>query len=379
MTEVSLRLGLLVNPFAGIGGSVALKGSDGADIRDRALALGAELRAPQRARRAMAVLQPVAEQLQVSCLAGAMGEESIAGLGFNVNLCGASPDKPGTAEDTRRAARVLVAQGLDILVFAGGDGTARDVLDAVGDALPVLGIPAGVKMHSGVYAVSPEAAGELLLQLVGAGLVNLQRREVRDIDEQAFRDGVVSARYYGELWTPEEGRFLQHTKGAGVESEELVAQDIAADVVEGMQADTLYLLGPGSTTAAILAELGLSGTLLGVDVVLDGKIVQADATEAQLLNQLHSHRGPSCLVVTAIGGQGHIFGRGNQQFSPAVIRAVGLDHILLVAGKGKIKGLEGRPLLVDTNDLELDRALCGYRRVITGYHDAILYPVATLP
>jgi predicted polyphosphate/ATP-dependent NAD kinase len=138
-------------------------------------------------------------------------------------------------------------------------------------------------------------------------------------------------------------------------------------------------VGPGSTTAAIAAALGLSGTLLGVDAIYNGRLLQADASADQLLQLLNQHAGPAAIVVTAIGGQGHVFGRGNQQFSPAVIAAVGLDNITIVAGKGKISGLGGQPLLVDTNDPRLDQALCGYRRVITGYHDEILYPLASLP
>jgi predicted polyphosphate/ATP-dependent NAD kinase len=374
-----LRIGLLINPYAGIGGTVALKGSDGEAIREEALRRGAELRAVQRARRTFTALAAADVPVQVRCWDGAMGADALSGLGLEYTVCGhpgAAPSGPG---DTRLAAQALAGENPDVLVFAGGDGTARDVLDAVGDSIPVLGIPCGVKMHSAVYAVSPEAAAELLARLAVAGLVNVQLREVRDIDEDAFREGIVRSRFYGELRTPEEGRFLQHTKVAGVESQELVAQDIAADFVEGMSEGVLYLVGPGSTTAAILETLQLPCTLLGVDAIRDGELLVNDATEKQLLELLAAHRGGAQIVVTAIGGQGHVFGRGNQQFSPTVIWQVGLDNITIVAGKGKISALGGRALLVDTNDPELDKSLCGYRRVVTGYHDEILYPLAVLP
>jgi predicted polyphosphate/ATP-dependent NAD kinase len=374
-----LRIGLLINPYAGIGGPVALKGSDGESIRDEALARGAELRAVERSRRAFKVLAAAAPDTRIICWGGAMGADALVELGLEYRVCGEPAATPSEPADTRGAALALAGEDIDVLVFAGGDGTARDVLDAVGDTIATLGIPCGVKMHSGVYAVSPEAAGELLVQLAQAGLVNVQRREVRDIDEAAFREGIVKARYYGELLTPEEGRFLQHTKVSGVESEELVAEDIAAEILETMDANTLYLVGPGSTTAAIAAALGVSGTLLGVDAIYNGRLLRADASADQLLELLNKHEGPAVIVVTAIGGQGHVFGRGNQQFSPAVIETVGLDNITIVAGKGKISGLGGQPLLVDTNDPDLDQALCGYRRVITGYHDEILYPLAALP
>ncbi len=374
-----LRIGLLINPYAGIGGTVALKGSDGEAIREEALRRGAELRAVQRARRTFSALAAADVPVQLSCWGGAMGADVLSGLGLEYTVCGYPAAEPSGPGDTRLAAQVLAVEKNDVLVFAGGDGTARDVLDAVGDSMVVLGIPCGVKMHSAVYAISPEAAAELLARLAVAGLVNVQLREVRDIDEDAFREGIVRSRFYGELRTPEEGRFLQHTKVAGVESQELVAEDIAAGFIEGMSEDVLYLIGPGSTTAAILENLQLAGTLLGVDAICGGEVLLNDATERQLLELLDTHQGRAQIVVTAIGGQGHVFGRGNQQFSPAVIRQVGLDNITIVAGKGKISALQGRALLVDTNDPELDMELCGYRRVVTGYRDEILYPLAVLP
>jgi predicted polyphosphate/ATP-dependent NAD kinase len=292
-------------------------------------------------------------------------------------VCGHPAATPSNASDTVAAARKLLTEDIDLLLFAGGDGTARDILDVVGVQLPVLGIPAGVKMHSGVFAVSPEAAGELLLSLLNAGLVDVQLREVRDIDEQAFRQGQVKSRFYGELLVPEAGQFLQHTKLAGVESDELVASDIAAGLVETLDAGTLYIIGPGSTTLAITEELGLQGSLLGVDALADGELVAVDAS-AETLEKLLAGYTRAEIIVTAIGGQGHVLGRGNQQLSPALLRAVGLQNIRIVAGKGKISALEGRPLLVDSNDPELDHELSGYRRVVTGYRDEILYPVGPL-
>jgi predicted polyphosphate/ATP-dependent NAD kinase len=229
-----------------------------------------------------------------------------------------------------------------------------------------------------VFAVSPEAAGELLLQLVQGGLVGLMPREVRDIDEEAFRHDQVRSRFYGEMLVPGEGRYLQHTKVGGRESPELVADDIADWLVEHMETDRTYLIGPGSTTAGIMAKLGLENTLLGVDVVRNGEVLANDADEATLLKLLAAAPDGAAIVVTVIGGQGNVFGRGNQQFSPDVIRRVGLDNILVVAAKSKIAALEGRPLLVDTNDPELDRELSGWRTVITGYEDRILYRVSSI-
>ncbi|PLW68811.1 ATP-NAD kinase family protein [Pseudohalioglobus lutimaris] len=375
-----LNIGLIINPLAGLGGSRGLKGSDGDTLRQLAATMTEEElhRSQDRAMRALAPLTDVPE-VRFTTWSGAMGADVCAELGLTFAVLGGPGEGLSGAADTVAAARAICASGVDILLFAGGDGTARDIFDAVGQSLPVLGLPAGVKMHSGVFAVSPEAAGELLLELARGGLVGLRSQEVRDIDEEAFRRDVVRSRFYGDMLVPGEGRFLQHTKVGGRESQELVAAEIATWMAEQMDEDTCYLIGPGSTTAAIMDELGVANTLLGVDVVRNRQLLCADANESDLLEVLAANLGPARIVVTAIGGQGHIFGRGNQQLSPAVIRAVGADRISIVAAKSKITSLEGRPLLVDTNDTELDEELCGYHEVITGYDDRILYPVGRMP
>jgi predicted polyphosphate/ATP-dependent NAD kinase len=382
--SATLHIGLIVNPLAGLGGSLALKGSDGEELRELAAALSPQQRsrAMDRVERALGILVEEGAALRFTCWSGDMGERMLQHLGLScevpVAALGKETDALTSAEDTRLAATGLVAAGVDIIVFAGGDGTARDIYDVVGQQCPVLGIPAGVKMHSGVFAVSPEAAGELLVQLARGGLVGLRAQEVRDIDEGAFRHDVVRSRFYGEMLVPSEGRYLQHTKVGGRESHDLVAADIAAWLVEGMEEGRTYLIGPGSTTAAIMEELALPNTLLGVDAIRSGALLASDADESTLLEVLAGAEDGAAIVVTVIGGQGHVFGRGNQQFSPAVIRAVGLDNITIVAAKSKITALEGRPLLVDTNDPQLDIELSGYYSIVTGYDDHILYRVGTI-
>ncbi|MEH6584166.1 MAG: ATP-NAD kinase family protein [Halioglobus sp.] len=370
-----LRIGLVVNPLAGLGGSLALKGSDGEAVRLLAAQQDPSIlsRSMERVQRALAVLVNSGVQCEISSCAGFQGAQVLVGSGLVYELVENGLTETATGADSRCAAQALKEQGADIIVFAGGDGTARDVFDALGSSFPVLGIPAGVKMHSGIFAVSPEAAGELLVELSRGGLVGLALQEVRDIDEEAFRKGSVRSRFYGEMLVPGEGRYLQHTKVGGRESPELVATDIAAWVAEEMLDDCTYLIGPGSTTAAIMDELQLPNTLLGVDVIRDGERLLADATEDGLLDILSKTAGPAKIVLTVIGGQGHVFGRGNQQFSAAVIRAVGRENIIIVAAKSKIAALDERPLLVDTNDTELDRELSGFWPIITGYQDQILY------
>ena len=381
MSEVALptgrpfRLGLIVNPLAGIGGAVGLKGSDGAAIVAEARERGAEPRAQARAVRALRVLAPLAGRIRIHAGAGAMGEDAAHEAGFAVERAGGAIPAQTSAEHTVALARALAALPVDLLLFAGGDGTARDICGAIGTAVPALGIPAGVKMHSGVYAVSPEAAGEIVAQLVAGTLVRVAPGEVRDLDEDAFRAGRVSARRFGELLVPEESRYVQHVKQGGAVVEESALADIAAEVTESMEPGCLYILGPGTTTFAIKQALGIDGTLLGVDVVRDGQCLARDAAEEQLLALLAGHAGPAAIVVTAIGGQGHVFGRGNQQISARVIRAVGIANITIVATRHKLAALEGRPLLADTNDAALDRELHRYLRVVTGYREAILYPV----
>lgn len=369
------KLGLIINPYAGLGGSVGLKGSDGEAIRTEALMRGAEMRAPQRMARALQSLLVFRDQIEIFCFAKDMGETIVRDLGFTVHIVGAAQQSPSEAADTCAAATELMNQAVDLILFAGGDGTARLIADVVGTRQPVLGVPSGVKMHSGVYAISPEAAAEIVKQLLTGQLVNIAERDVKDIDEDAFRNGQVRARFYGTLLVPEDSQFLQQVKNAGTERDELAQLDVAQEMIQQLKPDTLYLVGPGSTTHLFLQELGLEGSLLGVDILLNDELIAIDVTAAQILLQLKQFSGPVKMIITAIGGQGHILGRGNQQFTPEVLRRVGKDNIVIIAARGKILALNGRPLLVDTNDPQLDQSFSGYTRVITGYNEAIMYPV----
>lgn len=368
------KLGLIINPYAGLGGSVGLKGSDGDAIRTEALARGAEPRALARMERALQVIANFREQVEVFCFAGDMGELSARAAGFTTHIIGVA-QQPSSAQDTCAAAVALMQQRVDLILFAGGDGTARLIADVVGTSQPVLGVPCGVKMHSGVYANAPESAGEILKQLLTGTLVNIAERDVKDIDEDAFRNGQVRARFYGTLLVPEDSQFLQQVKNAGTERDELAQLDVAQEMIEQLQPDTLYLVGPGSTTHLFLQELGVEGSLLGVDLLLNNKLIAVDVSSAQISAELGKFTGPVKMIITAIGGQGHILGRGNQQFTPEILRRIGKDNIFIVAARGKILALNGRPLLVDTNDPELDAAFGGYRPVIIGYREAIMYPV----
>ena len=365
------RLGLVINPWAGVGGSVGLKGSDG--VAAQALALGAIPQAQQRTAYALAELVPLQAKLQILTVAGDMGETLARSLGFEVKVIAAAAQQPSTAADTEQAAQALVEAGIDLLLFAGGDGTARNICSSVGDRTTVLGIPAGCKIHSGVYAITPAAAGKVVAQMVRGELVTVQEAQVMDIDETAFRQGTVRAKRYGDMQIPSELRYVQSVKMAGKESEELVLDDLAAFVCAQMDDDIRYVMGSGSTVAAIMQELALPNTLLGVDVVEQGELLASDVTADQLLTLIKP--GATKLIITLIGGQGHIFGRGNQQLSPAVIRAIGRDNIMLVATKNKLQQLQGRPLISDTGDANLDQQLSGMIKVLVGYNDYVMYRI----
>lgn len=378
------KLGLIINPWAGIGGPAGLKGSDGADTVERALSAGIQPQSQPRAAITLEALKPFSSTLEFVTFAGDMGETLARSLGFKVEVVGAAEGDRSSADDSERAVRAIHAAGADLIIFAGGDGTARNMVNALGDSFPVLGIPAGVKMHSACFAISPRAAGEVLRGLMAGELVDLHQREVRDIDEKSFREGRVSTHYYGDLLVPEQGHFLQAVKNAGREVEELAVADIAAQIVEEMaelESDTLYIVGPGSTTLAVLAELGGEGTLLGVDLWCNDQLIAADVNAPQIQRAIADQRTENKqasikIILTAIGGQGHLIGRGNQQLSPTVLKAVGRENLLVVATKTKITELGGRPLLIDSGEPALDTRWSGFIRVVTGYRDEILYPLS---
>ena len=370
------KLGVIVNPLAGMGGRVGLKGSDGADVVSKARELGATQESPERAVEALKVLFKTRDRLEVYAYPEKMGQDEAVEAGFSPTVIGSILTKDTTPEDTKEAARQMKEIGVDLLLFAGGDGTARDIYDAVGNQLPVVGIPSGVKIHSAVFAVTPRQAGELALKYLVEESLDTVEAEVMDIDEEAFRAGRVTARLYGYLRVPEESRMLQGAKSGGIDTEEGALLGIAAEVVRNLEPGCIYVVGPGTTTRAVMEELGLENTLLGVDVVLDRELLAQDVNESAILDLIHDNRDRQIrIIVTAIGGQGHILGRGNQQLSPTVVREVGPEKIVIVASRAKLHSLGGRPLLVDTGDPELDSVFSGFSRVTTGFREYAMYRV----
>ncbi|MFC6938061.1 ATP-NAD kinase family protein [Actinomadura yumaensis] len=366
-----MRFGLVVNPVAGLGGRAGLKGSDGAAVQARARALGARPRASERAALALAELRArLGGVPPVLTAAGPMGADAAgaAGAAFEVRY---EPGDPTAPADTRAAARAL-APLVDLLLFAGGDGTARDVLDAVGASVPVLGVPTGVKMHSAVFGVSPRAAGEAAAAMASGG-VPLRDAEVMDLDEESVRQGRVSARLYGHLRVPDVPVRIQQRKTGSSAPSPGSVEGIAAELAARVPPSDLLVLGPGSTTRAVAAALGADVPVMGVNALRGGTAVATDLPAEPLAALARS--GPAWVAVTPIGGQGFLLGRGNQQISPETLRAAGRDRLLVVATEAKLAALGGRPLLVDTGDDELDRELAGHVRVITGRSRTAVYPV----
>ncbi len=379
--EIDLfRLGLIINPVAGIGGRVALKGSDGENIQQLAMQRGAIPLAQQRMRQAMECLLPYRDQLEICTASAEMGEDLCVDLGFTYTVINSSTSGHTQASDTEETVRLCLQRGVDLLIFAGGDGTARNVYSAMHSSgctplPPVIGVPAGCKIHSSVYAVTPVHAGELLALLVKGRALSLTEASVMDIDEDAFRQDRVSARLFGHLPVPAENSYMQNMKEGGIVQEELALQDIAAFMVETMEDDCLYLIGSGTTPRAILEQLQLPSTLLGVDAVYNHQLLASDLGEQQILELLDKYPRAR-LIITVIGGQGHVFGRGNQQISPAVIQRLGMQNIDIIATAEKIHSLNGKPMRVDTGDESLNQSLYGMVTVITGYDEKTLYRIA---
>lgn len=392
------RIGLIVNPVAGIGGAVGLKGSDGPEVVRRALALGAVPHAQERAeatvRQVLACWPADREGPEILAAPGSMGEAAAQAAGASPVVVGSLPDSASTTpEDTRWLTAQLAALVPDLLLVTGGDGTLRDVCAALGTAVPVVGIPAGVKIHSPAFATGPRAAGDLAAAFL---LASPSRRraapaEVLDLDEDAYRRGEIAPRLFGEVTVPAGDRRLQARKEPSPASEAAAVTAAAEGVVRYLAAGGRWVLAPGSTVRAVGDRLDILTTLVGVDVVdvapaaasSDGDpreaVLVATDIGAAGLERLVAEQSAT-LIVTPVGGQGFILGRGNQQLSAAVVRAVlaggGRDAIVVVATPAKLAGLRGRPLLVDTGDAGLDAELTGHLTVITGPHDRTVYSVA---
>lgn len=364
-----MRIGLLVNPIAGMGGRVGLKGTDG--VVEEAIRRGAEPVAHGRAVEFLNALAKV-ENIDLVVCPGQMGEDSASEAGLDYEVTDVVIAEETGASDTRACVIALSKVGVDLIVFVGGDGTARDILDTVEahdlDNLMVLGVPSGVKMFSGIFVVNPADAADVI-GLAAQGTALPAEFEVMDIDEQAFRDDRFVIRLYGYLKAPAVPARFQGTKQASPETinEHEAQEAIARYVVEQIEKGGTYILGPGTTVKTVTDLLEVKKTTLGVDLLQNGE-VQNDVNEETILGAVKDF-SDAWIVVSPIGHQGMLFGRGNQQISPGVIRRVGKEHIMVISTPSKLRGIAGGTLKVDTGDSEVDDLLRGYIRVISDYNE----------
>ncbi|WP_348305297.1 ATP-NAD kinase family protein [Methanothrix sp.] len=357
------RIGFLVNPIAGMGGPVGLKGTDG--LAEEAIAMGARPRAVERAKACLDLLSKERDAILFFTASGSMGESCLEECGLDYKVV-YSALPVTSSKDTIRTCQAFLDEGVDLILFCGGDGTARDVAGIAGST-PILAIPAGVKMHSGVFAASPQAAADLVMRFLN-GELNLRDTEIVDVDEELYRAGILQTKLYALAKTPYLPVLVAERKRiySSVQEDEFKDQ-IALFASEFMQDGSAYIIGAGTTTSRIADVLGIKKTLLGVDVVQDGRLLIRDASEEELLGLLDRVKSVK-IILSPIGAQGFIIGRGSQQISAALLRRVGLDNLIIISTPHKLAEIPY--LLVDTGDVDLDVALAGKRQVVTGYRIA---------
>ncbi len=394
-----MRLGLVVNPDAGLGGKLGFKGSDGRAAEARAA--GAEDRAGPRMNQCLTHLSDLASSslnragvhLTLVAWEGRMGATWVPELKEEDQIsvvCSGSTPASTSPEDTARLVGELVEAGVDAILYAGGDGTTRDIVNALEAAGPeaqtvaLIGVPGGVKMHSGCFATTPKAAAEVALSFA-LGDLRTAITEVMDLDETVYAKGEWKVRMYGEAWTPSSPRFMQGAK----EQVERVSEE---DTIEGLahhvntlledEPDLMVVWGSGGTLRRMGEHLNLDLTLLGIDVQHDGNL-HRDLNEQGLLEVIGGHvsdgaQRPLLLLLSPMGGQGFLIGRGNLQLSPDVLRAIGHSNILGVATPSKLIGLEA--VRIDTGDDDLDAEFQRKRfiKILQGFRTTRLIRVAEL-
>ncbi len=366
------KVGFLVNPIAGMGGAVGLKGTDGKKTLQEAIRKGAKSVSPERGLRYLEEVQRRVKDIEFLIAPGKMGENIADQLKLEHELVGRI-GRTTRSEDSVRISRLMKRRRVDLIVFCGGDGTARDVLKGVGQDTPALGVPAGVKIYSSAFAIDPAAAAESTVAFL-QGQIPKRLGEVVDVDEAAFRENRLSVKLFGHITTPDSGPLMQASKSATGSSEDTELDAIAEFFQENIDPACIYILGPGSTLERIAKRLGVKKTLLGVDAVKGNRTVLGRDMDEKALLTL-AGEGHVKIIISPIGGQGFLFGRGNQQITPDVIRKVGIENITVVGSRNKIEALHPRRLLTDSGDGEIDRQLRGYLRVITGYREEMVVKV----
>jgi len=359
------KVGFIVNPVAGMGGTVGLKGTDG--VLEEALRRGARPVAQNRAKKALERLNGRKADLVMVTSSGEMGENILKGLNFPNYSIMYYPKKKTSRSDTQKACKIFLEEDVDLIIFCGGDGTARDIYEVIGNEIPIIGIPAGVKMFSGIFSINPQSISELIAKFLD-NQIQIREAEIMDIDEEMYRQNNFDIKLFGYSQTIYVPNLVQRRKSTfQSESEDVSKRNIACFLRELMRDGALYILGAGTTTKSIADLIDIKKTLLGVDLVKDEKLVARDVCERDILTYIEGEDYVK-IVVSPIGAQGFIFGRGNQQISAKIIKKVGTENVIIIATPYKLS--QSPHLLVDTGDEELDRTLAGDKIVVCGYRMA---------
>ncbi|MFA5771317.1 MAG: ATP-NAD kinase family protein [Thermoplasmata archaeon] len=387
-------IGFLVNPIAGIGGKVGLKGTDGEKTLGKATKLGGKPIAPKKAIESLDIIKSNRKNIKFLTCSGDMGENELKRSGFSkkdYEIVYKSGKKTiakytketgtkTTAKDTKKACEKFLKEtkeNIDLILFCGGDGTARDVVSVVGERVPIIGIPAGVKMYSGIFAETPSKAGLAVVDYANfavstkeAETIETEEVEIVDIDENEYRKGNLRLAIYGKAKTICDKNIIQVTKGIiDAESEEDKKAEIGEHIIEMMEKekDTFFILGPGTTTEKVTELLGIKKSLIGVSIIKEGKLIADDVNEKNILTIINKMKNKNKIkiIISPIGNQGFIFGRGNQQLSADVIKKVGIENIIVIATPNKLKKID--TLRVDTGDRNLDKKFKGFWKVVIGY------------
>ena len=366
-------LGLIVNPISGMGGSVGLKGTDGNDILTKAIELGAKPNALNRTKELLKELTSIKPRLKFYTCPGNMGEYILKETEFDYETIthplyeNVKDIFDTTADHTKIAAKKMQGiKELQLILFVGGDGTARDMVSAIDKSKPCLGIPSGVKIYSSVFSINPRLASSIIMQFLW-GEAALKESEVLDIDEEEYRKGKLVSKLFGSLLTPFNPDYSQLSKMGTPHSDLNNQERIAKRIIEELKDDEYYLIGPGTTTKAITDALNQEKTVLGVDLLLNKHIVAADLNEQQILNHIEGKK--TKIIVSLIGRQGFLLGRGNLQFTPHILKKVGAKNIIIISTKFKLQNIPHQILRLDTRDPKLDQEMKGLYQVIVDYDE----------
>jgi|YelNatPaOPRAMG01_1025707.scaffolds.fasta_scaffold15229_4 predicted polyphosphate/ATP-dependent NAD kinase len=367
------KIGFILNPIAGMGGKIGLKGTDGIEIYELISKLGLEPWSPVRGLRFLEFLKKLDNNLKIVVYSDQMGGNLVKNIGFEMISITKNENKKYTSSmDTKIAAKKMLEMGVDIIIFVGGDGTARDIQDSVGINIPVIGVPAGVKMYSSVFASSPETAAKITINYLNGNIKKTIEAEVLDIDENLFRNGIYRVKLYGFLKIPYDNVYYPGSKIPTSENEELNQIEIAQEIINNLDNNIYYIIGPGSTTKRIIKNLNFETSLLGIDIIKGRKLIGSNLNEYKILEIINKNK--SKLIITPIGGQGYIFGKGNLEISANVIKKIGgKKNIIIISTRNKIYKLNQKPFLIDTNDKELDERLSGWYKVIVGLNEYMMY------